>query len=94
MTFVLVLLAIRTHAAAVLQAEMHERQAVKLADPAVRVLERIHEPVFLKFGVEQVGPEMSLAVRNQACQAGFRGPAGTVQTGIAGHVLWRQVVKR
>lgn len=94
MPFVLLLLAFRTHAAAVLHAETQERQAVNLADPAVGVVERLHQSVLLKFGVEQVGPEMGFAVRNQARQAGFHGPAGRVQTGVTGHVLWRQVLKR
>lgn len=90
----LLLLAFRTHAAAVLETETCKRQAVDLADAAAGVVERVHEPVLLKFGALQVGPEMVVAVRNQACQAGFHGPAGRVQTGVAGHVLWRQVVKR
>lgn len=94
MPFVLLLLAFQTHTAAVRYAETHERQVVNLADPAVCVVEGIHESVLLKFGVEQVGPEMGFAVRNQACQAGFHGPAGRVQTGVTGHVLWRQVLKR
>lgn len=80
--FMLLFLAVRTHTAAVHQAEALKRKLMDLTGPTVDVVEGIDQAVILKFGVLQVGSEMCLAVRNQAGQAGFQGLAGAVHARV------------
>lgn len=67
---------------------------MNLASPTVEVVEGIHQPVVFKFGVLQMGSEMSLAVGNQAGQTGFEGFAGVVHAGVTQHILWELCVRR
>lgn len=83
-------LAVQAQAAAVPRAEPLQGQPVEATGQAVDVVEGVHQAVALELGVLPVWPEVSLAVRHLARQAGFQGLPGAVHAKVTQHFPpWR-----
>lgn len=82
--------AVLADAAGVGGAEQVQGPLVALAGPPLDVPERVHQPVVLKFRIFQVRPEMGLAVRHQAGEAGLEGPAGAFNAWVTYHIVGAQ----
>lgn len=82
--------AVLADAAGVGGAEQVQGPLVALAGPPLDVPERVHQPVVLKFRIFQVRPEMGLAVRHQAGEAGLEGPAGAFNARVTYHIVGAQ----
>lgn len=79
-----------TDTAGIGAAEKLQGPLVALAGPPLDVPERVHQPVVVKLGVLQVRPEVSFTVRHQAGEAGLKGPAGALNTGVTHHIVGAQ----
>lgn len=87
---VLLGLTVLANAAGVGAAENLQGPLVALAGPPLDVPERLHQPVVLELWVLQVRPQVSLAVRHQAGEAGLEGPAGALDARVTHHIVGAQ----